>query len=99
MPSRVKTASILGLEAHSIDVEADISAGLPNFFIVGLPDVAIQEAKERIRSAVKNSLLPFPRTRVTVNLAPAHVRKIGSGFDLPIALAILMADGQWSGVI
>ncbi|MBP9762030.1 YifB family Mg chelatase-like AAA ATPase [Patescibacteria group bacterium] len=94
MPSRIKTASILGLEAQMIEVEADISAGLPNFFIVGLPDAAIQEAKERIRSAVKNSQLPFPRTRVTVNLAPAHVRKIGSGFDLPIALAILAADGQ-----
>ncbi len=94
MPSRVKTASILGLEAHIVEVEADISAGLPNFFIVGLPDTAIQEAKERIRSAVKNSQATFPRTRVTVNLAPAHVRKIGSGFDLPIALAILAADGQ-----
>jgi magnesium chelatase family protein len=77
-----------------VEVEADISAGLPNFFIVGLPDTAIQEAKERIRSAVKNSQTTFPRTRVTVNLAPAHVRKIGSGFDLPIALAILVADGQ-----
>lgn len=94
MPSRVKTASILGLEAHMVEVEADISSGLPNFFIVGLPDTAIQEAKERIRSAVKNSQTTFPRTRVTVNLAPAHVRKIGSGFDLPIALAILAADGQ-----
>ncbi len=94
MPSRIKTASILGLEAHIIDVEADISAGLPNFFIVGLPDTSIQEAKERIRSAVRNSRVPFPRTRVTVNLAPAHVKKIGSGFDLPIALAILAADGQ-----
>ena len=94
MPARVKTASILGLEAHLIEVEADISSGLPNFFIVGLPDTAIQEAKERIRSAVRNSQMPFPRTRVTVNLAPAHVRKIGSGFDLPIALAILAADGQ-----
>lgn len=94
MPARIKTASILGLEAHLIEVEADISSGLPNFFIVGLPDTAIQEAKERIRSAVRNSQMPFPRTRVTVNLAPAHVRKIGSGFDLPIALAILAADGQ-----
>lgn len=94
MPSRLKTASILGLEASMIEVEADISSGLPNFFIVGLPDTAIQEAKERIRSAVRNSRASFPRTRVTVNLAPAHVRKIGSGFDLPIALAILAADGQ-----
>lgn len=94
MPSRVKTASILGLEAYVVEVEADISSGLPNFFIVGLPDTAIQEAKERIRSAVKNSQTMFPRTRVTVNLAPAHVKKIGSGFDLPIALAILAADGQ-----
>lgn len=94
MPSRVKTASIVGLEAQMIDVEADISSGLPNFFIVGLPDTAIQEAKERIRSAVRNSKASFPRTRVTVNLAPAHVRKIGSAFDLPIALAILAADHQ-----
>lgn len=93
MPSRIQTASILGLEAHIIEVEADISPGLPNFLIVGLPDTAIQEARERIRSAVKNSNLSFPRTRVTVNLAPAHVKKIGPGFDVPIALAILLADG------
>lgn len=94
MASHVLTGSILGLDAYAVDVEADISPGLPAFSIVGLPDAAVQEAKERVRSAIKHAGFAFPRTRVTVNLAPADLRKIGTPFDLPIALAILMTQGD-----
>jgi magnesium chelatase family protein len=93
MAAHVSTASILGLEAHPVGVEADISPGLPAFVIVGLPDAAVQEAKERVKSALKHADADFPRTRVTVNLAPADLRKTGTPFDLPIALAILIAQG------
>ncbi len=94
MASHVLTASILGLEAHAVHVECDISPGLGAFIIVGLPDTAIQEAKERVKSALKHADMPFPRTRVTVNLAPADLKKTGTPFDLPIALAILLAEGH-----
>ena len=89
MSSKIFSATNIGLTCHLIEVEADISYGNTKFLIVGLPDVAVQEAKERVRSAVKNSGLPFPRTRVTVNLAPADLKKIGPSFDLPIALGPL----------
>lgn len=82
-----------GLQCTRVDIEVDISRGLPAFIIVGLPDAAVSEAKERVRSAIINSGFEFPRTRVTVNLAPAHTKKVGSHFDLPIALAILHATG------
>ena len=88
------TGSIIGLECHPVEVETDISSGLGSFIIVGLPDVAVQEAKERVRSAIKHADMSFPRTRVTVNLAPADLRKSGTPFDLPIALAILAAQGD-----
>ncbi len=94
MPSHILTTSVIGLDAHPVHVEADISGGLPNFLIVGLPDTAVQEAKERVRSALKHAGCDFPRTRVTVNLAPADLKKAGTSFDLPIALAILMAQGD-----
>lgn len=94
MTSHVRTGSIVGLEAHAVDVEADISPGLPNFFIVGLPDAAIQEARERIRSALRHTGLTLPKTRVTINLAPAHLKKVGTLYDLPIALALLHANGD-----
>jgi len=86
------TASVLGLDARRVEVEADISPGLKAFAIVGLPDTAIQEAKERIKSAMKHSKVPFPRTHITINLAPADLKKNGTPFDLPIALAILLAQ-------
>lgn len=94
MASHVITASVIGLDAHLVDVEADISPGLGHVAVVGLPDTAVQEAKERVRSAMKHAELEFPRTRVTVNLAPADLKKIGTPFDLPIALAIAAVDGQ-----
>lgn len=94
MSATVLTSSILGIEGHPVYVECDISPGLPAFNIVGLPDTAVQEARERVRSAMRHSEMPFPRTRVTINLAPADLRKYGTGFDLPIAVSILMAHGE-----
>jgi len=94
MPGKVLSAAVVGLEAELVEVEADIASGLPKFFIVGLPDLAVQEARERVRSAIKNSAARFPTTRVTVNLAPADMKKEGPGFDLPIAVSILMASRQ-----
>jgi len=92
MSSKILSAAIVGLDAELVEVEADISPGLSHFTIVGLPDVAVQESRERVRAAIKNSELPFPRTRVTVNLAPADLKKEGPSYDLPIAIAILLAS-------
>lgn len=89
----IHSCASYGLEAKLVRVEADISAGLPSFKIVGLPDAAISESRDRVRAAIKNSGLSFPRTRVTINLAPADVRKHGPAYDLPIALSILAAAG------
>ena len=93
MLAKVNTFSLFGIEAYPVEVEVDISSGLPSFHIVGLPDPAVKEAKERVTSAIKNSQFPFPAKRITVNLAPADVKKEGSSFDLPIALGILKATG------
>jgi magnesium chelatase family protein len=89
----ITTAATLGITATPVAVEADLSFGIPGFSLVGLPDAAVREARDRIRSAIRNSGYTFPRGRVTVNLAPADVRKQGPGYDLPIALSILLADG------
>lgn len=89
MPTRLHSACIVGFDALPVIVEADIHQGLPKFHIVGLPDLAVQEARERVRAAVANSGFQFPTRRVTVNLAPADVRKEGGRFDLPIAIAII----------
>jgi magnesium chelatase family protein len=88
------TACLDGIQARSVDVEADIAAGLPSFSIVGLTDKAVQEARERVRSAMRNSGFGFPAHRLTVNLAPAELRKEGSAFDLAIAVAILRSSQQ-----
>lgn len=93
MLARVSTVTLMGLATHPVEVEADIGLGLPSFTIVGLPDPSIQEARERVRSAIRNSNLPFPVHRLTVNLAPADLRKDGSQFDLAIAIGILVANG------
>ena len=93
MSSKIFSASVTGLDAEIIEVEADIANGLPSFTIVGLPDKAVEEAKERVRSAIKNTGLEFPKTKITINLAPADVKKEGVGFDLPIAIALLAATG------
>jgi magnesium chelatase family protein len=92
MSSKVLSAAIVGLDAEIVEVEADISGGLSHFTVVGLPDMAVQESRERVRAAIKNSDLPFPRTRVTVNLAPADLKKEGPSYDLPIAISILLAS-------
>jgi magnesium chelatase family protein len=89
----IHASSHIGLEAAPVIVEIDISSGMPKFNIVGLPDAAINESKERVRAAIKNSGFTFPRTRVTVNLAPADIRKQGPVYDLPIAVGILAATG------
>ncbi|MBI5413979.1 YifB family Mg chelatase-like AAA ATPase [Candidatus Peregrinibacteria bacterium] len=94
MHTKVHSMSLRGLDSIPIEVEADILRGQTKFFVVGLGDIAVQEARERVRSAVKNSGFKFPFTRVIVNLAPADVRKIGPSFDLPIALGILLAFDQ-----
>lgn len=93
MAQRIFTASMIGIDGRLITVEADVMTSLPALTIVGLPDTAVQEARERIRAAIKNSGYDFPRMKVIINLAPADVRKEGTGFDLPIALAILFASG------
>lgn len=93
MISKVWTCTLQGIQASIIEVEVDLSDGLPSFDLVGLPDSAVRESKERVRSAIKNSGFPFPIKRITVNLAPAHIRKVGVSFDLPIALGILAASG------
>lgn len=90
----VKSCSIFGIESFMVDVEVDISNGLPAFDIVGLPDTAIKESRERVRAAIKNQKLQFPIKRITVNLAPADIKKEGPHFDLPIALGILGAMDQ-----
>lgn len=94
MTSKVTSVSIIGLEARPIEVEVDISTGLPGMTIVGLPDKAVEESKERVRSAIRNSDAIFPTKKITVNLAPADIKKEGPSFDLPIAIGILAASGQ-----
>jgi len=92
--ARVTAFALDGVDSRRVWVEADIRVGLPAFTIVGLADKAIREARERVRSAITNSGFEFPQKRITINLAPAYLRKIGPGFDLPLAMAILAASGQ-----
>ena len=94
MLARCSGAALIGLEASAVAVEVDIAPGLPGLLMVGLPDAAVQESRERVRAALRNSGLRMPLTRVIVNLAPADLRKEGPAFDLPIALAVLAASGQ-----
>src|SRR5918998_2407405 len=94
MLARVTTFAIDGVDSRRVWVEADIRQGLPAFTIVGLADKAVREARERVRSAITNSGHEFPQKRITVNMAPAYLRKFGPGFDLPLALAILVANGE-----
>jgi magnesium chelatase family protein len=92
--ARVRSGALLGIDGIPVEVEVDIGSGLPAFNIVGLPDAAVQEARERVRAAVRNAGFEFPLRRITVNLAPADVRKEGPIYDLPIAAALLLASGQ-----
>ena len=97
--SVVRTATVLGVEAVRVDVEVDVGAGLPTFAIVGLPDLAVQEARERVRSAVRAAGYDVPNARIVVNLAPGPVRKHGTGFDLAIAVGLLTATRQLPAAI
>ena len=93
MLAKVLSSSIIGIDAYVVEVEVDISQGLPSFSTVGLPEGAVRESKERVKASIKNSGYSFPADRITVNLAPADVKKEGSAFDLPMALGILAATG------
>lgn len=95
---KVKTCSLEGLDGYLVNVEADLSNGLPKFSIVGLADVAIKESIERVRAGVKNSGLEFPLKRITINLSPANLRKDGSQMDLAIAIAILGANEEFNNI-
>ncbi|RJQ40438.1 MAG: ATP-binding protein [Dehalococcoidia bacterium] len=96
MLAKVRTAATVGLEGLLVDVEVDIASGLPAFNIVGLPDAAVQESRERVRSAIRNSGFSFPMKRIVVNLAPADLKKAGPAYDLPIAVGILISSEQLS---
>ena len=89
----LRTAALFGVEARPVHVEVDVSFGMPRFTMVGLPDASVRESRDRVRSAIRNSGFEFPAHRITVNLAPADLRKAGASFDLPIALGILAAQG------
>ena len=93
MLAKVFSSAVLGIDAYLVEVEVDLAPGLPTFAVVGLPDASVKESRERVKAAVQNSGLDFPIRRITVNLAPADVRKEGSAYDLPIAIGLLCATG------
>ena len=90
----VVTCALVGIDAHPVHVEVDLATGIPHTQTVGLPDSSVRESKDRVRSALRNAGFEIPARRITVNLAPAHLRKEGAGYDLPIALALLAATGH-----
>ena len=92
MLAKVLSVALVGIDAHLIDVEVDIAGGLPQFSVVGLPDATVKESRDRVRSALKNTGFHFPAKKITVNLAPANIKKEGSGLDLAMAIAILIAE-------
>ena len=93
MHTKIVSATTIGVHAHLVEVEVDLSHGMMNFFIVGLPDTAIKESRQRIQTALKNCGIKLPERKITVNLAPADLKKEGTLFDLPIAIGILQAAG------
>jgi magnesium chelatase family protein len=94
MLARVWSASILGIDAIKVGVEVDVSGGLPAIVLVGLPDAAVQESRERVKAALKNAGYAFPSRKIVINLAPADIRKQGPMYDLPISIGILAASEQ-----
>lgn len=94
MFAKVKSEGLLGIESYDVEVEADISSGMPRFDLVGLPDAAVKESRERVRASIKNCHFDFPVSRITVNIAPADIKKAGAVYDLPILISILKASGQ-----
>src|SRR5213595_3455673 len=97
MLARVRSAAVLGIDAYLVEVETDIASGLPTFVTVGLPQGAVKAGRDRVSAALANTGYTLPRKRVTINLAPADIKKEGSAFDLPIALGILAATEQIKG--
>src|SRR5713226_1721489 len=93
MLATVLSGALVGIDGLLVEVEVDVAPGLPQFTTVGLPEGAVKESKDRVRSAIKNSGYEFPSRKITVNLAPADLKKEGSAYDLPIALGILAAEG------
>ena len=93
MLSQVISGALLGIDGYKVEVQVDLARGLPSFATVGLAEGAVKESKDRVQAALKNCGYAFPRERVTVNLAPADVKKSGAGFDLPMALGLLAAQG------
>lgn len=98
MLSKVKSMSLEGLNGYLIEIQTDISGGIPSFDIVGLPDIRVKEAKERVKAAIKNSRMEFPSRKIVVNLAPADKKKEGTFFDLSIAVGILISIGEISQI-
>lgn len=96
MIAAIKSCGVAGIDGYIVEVEADMQSGMPGFEIVGLPDVAVRESKERVKSAIANCGFRFPSKKITVNLAPAHIKKIGAVYDLPISIGILIASEQIS---
>lgn len=94
MLSKVASFALNGLEGVPVEVETDINKGMVSYDLVGLPDTAVKESKERVTSAIKNSRFLFPVNKITINLAPADIKKEGSQYDLPLAVSILIASGQ-----
>src|SRR5690606_28216275 len=94
MYAKIVSAAVSGIDGVVIEAEADVSSGLPQMTIVGLPDSSVRESTERVRAAIRNCGFEYPMARITVNLAPADLRKEGSAFDLAIALGILVGSGQ-----
>ncbi|MGQ9813951.1 MAG: magnesium chelatase domain-containing protein, partial [Candidatus Roseilinea sp.] len=94
MLAKVLSCAVIGLEGTVVEVEVDSGRGLASFTLVGLPDAAVKESAERVRAAIRNSGLHFPANRITVNLAPADLKKVGPAYDLPIALGMLAASEQ-----
>src|SRR5438094_8295497 len=91
----ITTAAVVGVDGRLVEVQMDIAhQGLPTFFLVGMPNTAVKEARERVRAAIRHSGLEYPLRRITANLAPAEMPKQGPSYDLPLALAILVASGQ-----
>ena len=97
MLSIIHSAALLGIDAYAVNVEVDLSSGLPAFDIVGLPDSAVKESRERVRTAIKNTGLSFPSKRITVNLAPADTKKEGASFDLPLSLIHICVQSFFLG--
>src|ERR1700728_2759244 len=94
MLATVSSVTLVGVDGHPVSVEVHASNGLPGFAVVGLPDASCRESRDRVRAAILSSGVRWPQRRVTVNLAPSSLRKGGAGLDLPIAVALLVADGQ-----